>query len=103
MSANREDALRQPRVVQLPIDRLMQNSSFGPQEAAIFRSAYEEIVAGVAHPMKPRVPITIAELIARKIIAIGHTDERDRARIVERVFEEIGIQKPARRTAQLDP
>jgi hypothetical protein len=88
--------LRESRAAQLPIDRLLQNSSFEPEEAAIFCSAYEEIVAAVAHPMKPRVPNAVAEQIARKIIAIGHTDERDRARIVGRVFEEIGIQKRAR-------
>jgi hypothetical protein len=73
---------------------------FRAKEVTIFCSAYEEIIAASAHPVKPRVPITIAELIARKIVAIGHTDERDRTRIVERVFEEIGIQNPAKRRSE---
>jgi hypothetical protein len=87
----------QPQAARLPIYRLLRNSNFGPEEVAVFCSAYEEIMAALAHPMKPRVPITIAELIARKIVAIAHNDERYHARIIERVFEEIGIQKPAKR------
>jgi len=81
-------------MAQLPIDRLLQNSDFGPEQAIVLGLAYHEIIAALANPLKPKVPAYLAEVIARKVIAIGHAEEREYARIVARVFEEIGIQKP---------
>ena len=81
-------------MAQLPINRLLHNSSFGPQEVSVLRAAFYEIMAALANPLKPKVPAYLSEIVARKVVAVGQTGERDRALLVERVFEEIGIERP---------
>jgi hypothetical protein len=80
----------------MPIYRLLQNCKFEPDESAILVSAFHEIIAALSNPIKPKVPVFLAEEVARKIIAIGHAGERDRAAIVAQVFDEMGVTRNRR-------
>jgi hypothetical protein len=85
----------------MPINRLLKNSSFGPDASVILLAAYHEVIAAIVNPLKLKVPAPLAEAVARKIIAIGQRGERDRAALVQQVFEEIGVQKPRSRATKV--
>jgi len=72
----------------LAISRYLQYSVFGPEETALLSSAYEEIICSVA---LVKIPSIVADSVARKVIAIGQTGERDKARIVAQVISELGL------------
>jgi hypothetical protein len=78
----------------LELDRLLRNTTFGPDETRNLRAAYEEIARALMHPRRPKIPVALAELIAGKIIAFAQSGERDRGAIVEGVLAELGIRKP---------
>lgn len=58
------------------------------------RTAYEEIIFALSHPSRRQVPSELATAIARKVVEIAETAAFDRAEIVARVFDDIGIRKP---------
>lgn len=60
------------------IYRLLQNSAFGPEEINFMTTAYEDAlrVLGLTDRADP-----LTEILAKKIIEIAQTGERDPARI----------------------
>jgi hypothetical protein len=62
----------------MAIYRLLQNSAFGPEEIARMTTAYEEAlrVVGLTARADP-----MTEILAKKIVEIAQTGERDPARI----------------------
>ncbi len=70
------------------IYRLLQNSAFGPDEIKRITTAYEDAlrVLGLASRSDP-----ITEIVAKKIIEIAQTGERDPAQIQSRAVAEIGV------------
>jgi hypothetical protein len=60
------------------IYRLLQNSAFGPEEIERMTTAYEDALRalGLTNRADP-----ITEIVAKKIIEIAQTGERDPARI----------------------
>jgi hypothetical protein len=76
--------------LQLAIYRLLQNSPFGPDEIARMTSAYEDalLVLGLVDRDDP-----LTEIVARKIIEIAQTGERDPVRIRTLALVDIGTPK----------
>jgi hypothetical protein len=70
------------------IYRLLQNSSFGPEQISLMTAAYEDVlrVLGLANRTDP-----LTELIAQKIIEIAETGERDPLQISARAIANLGI------------
>jgi hypothetical protein len=70
------------------IYRILKNSSFGPEEIARMTTAYEDTlrVLGLADRADP-----ITEIIAKKIIEVAQTGERDPLRIRAQAIAELGI------------
>jgi hypothetical protein len=62
----------------MAIYRLLQNSAFGPEEIACMTTAYEEAlrVLGLTDRADP-----MTEILAKKIVEIAQTGERDPMRI----------------------
>ena len=72
----------------MAIYRLLQNCAFGPDEIERITMAYEGAlrVLGLADRTDP-----ITEIIAKKIIEVAQTGERDPLRIRARAIAELGI------------
>ena len=72
----------------MAIYRLLQNSAFGPDEIERIKIAYEGALhaLGLADRTDP-----ITEIIAKKIIEVAQTGERDPLRIQARAIAELGI------------
>jgi hypothetical protein len=72
----------------MAIYRLLQNSTFGPEEITRITEAYEQALLALG--LRDRSdPAT--ELIAKRIIAVAETGERDPSRISARAITELGI------------
>jgi hypothetical protein len=70
----------------MPICRLLRNEVLEPEEISVLIAVYEQIL------VDPRVQDpseAVAETIAKKVIVIARTGERDKARVVERVISEL--------------
>jgi hypothetical protein len=72
----------------MAIYRLLQDVAFGPDEIDIMTAAYEATLKEL-HLVDRADPVT--EIIARKIIEVARTNERDPARIAMAAIEELGI------------
>ena len=70
----------------MPIYRLLRTTSYGPEDVQILCSAYEEIIASL--PSSNFVE-SLAEQVARKVLAIYQDGERRPAHIVVRVKREL--------------
>ena len=72
----------------MAIYRLLQNCAFGPDEIERMTTAYEDTlrVLGLADRADP-----VTEIIAKKIIEVAQTGERDPLRIRARAISELGI------------
>jgi hypothetical protein len=72
----------------MTILRLLQKSAFGPEQVAYIASAYEDTLRelGLANRTDP-----ITEIIAKKIIEIAQTGERDPLEIRLRAIAELGF------------
>ena len=72
----------------MAIQRLLQNSAFGPEQIAYIATAYEDALheLGLASRTDP-----ITEIIAKKIIEIAQTGERDPLQIRGRAIAELGV------------
>lgn len=70
----------------MAIYRLLQNSSFGPEEVAVMCEAYEQtlLALGIANRSDP-----ITEDIAAKIIAMVRAGESDPATMSARAIKEL--------------
>jgi hypothetical protein len=72
--------------------RLLRCSAFEPDEVRQVVKAYEDALSVLGFPSRD-VPVT--EIIAKKIIEVAQTGERDPARICMRAIEELGIPQAA--------
>jgi len=72
------DALFEGKHCAMAIYRLLQNSAFGPDEINFMTTAYEDALRALGLTDRAD-PMT--EILARKIIEIAQTGERDPARI----------------------
>ena len=72
----------------MPIDRLLGDGKFGPEEVEILRRAFDRALR-LLHLVDRGDPL--AELVARKIIEIGATDVRDPAEIAKIAVSQLRI------------
>lgn len=72
----------------MAIYRLIRAGSFGPEEIEAMIAAYEAALIGLRLTNRDD-PIT--ELIAKSIVTVTGTGERDPARIAERAINALGI------------
>jgi len=72
----------------MAIQRLLQNSAFEPEQIAYIAAAYEDALheLGLANRTDP-----ITEIIAKKIIEIAQTGERDPLQIRGRAIAELDV------------
>ncbi len=75
----------------MPIYRLLQSTSFGPEELECLIAAYEQALLDIqlTDRMEP-----LAETIARKIIVIGKTGLQDPRQIAKQALQQLGLSGP---------
>ena len=73
------------------IHKLIANGSFGPDEIRAMSEAYEAalVVLQISNSDDP-----ITELIAKSIINVSATGERDPAQMAKRAINALGIRRP---------
>lgn len=76
----------------MTIHRLIANGSFGPDEIKVMTAAYEAVLIDLCQPENDD-PIT--DLIAKSIINVTATGERDPVLIKERAINVLGVRRPA--------
>jgi hypothetical protein len=76
----------------MAIYRLIANGSFGPDEIEVMKAAYEAALVeiGVANRDDP-----ITELIAKSIVNVTATGERDPKEVMERALNALGVRRSA--------
>jgi hypothetical protein len=76
----------------MAIYRLIANGSFGPDEIEVMKAAYEAALldVGVATRDDP-----ITELIAKSIVNVVATGERDPKAVMERALNALGVRRSA--------
>ena len=76
----------------MAIYRLIANGSFGPDEIEVMKAAYETalVKVGVAKRDDP-----ITELIAKSIVSVTGSGEREPNKIMERALNALGVRKCA--------
>jgi hypothetical protein len=77
----------------MAIYRLLQQSAFGPEDISRMTTAYEECLR-VLKLVDRSDPIT--ELLAKHIIEVTQTGERDASKISALTLERLGVSKPPR-------
>jgi hypothetical protein len=76
----------------MAIYRLIANGSFGPDEIEVMTVAYEGALTEISVASRDD-PIT--ELIAKAIVNVAATGERDPRVVMERALNALGIRRPA--------
>jgi hypothetical protein len=74
----------------MAICRLLQQSAFGPEEIGRMTAAYEECLH-ILELVNRSDPIT--ELLAKHIIEVAQTGERDPSKICSQTLERLGVQQ----------
>jgi hypothetical protein len=76
----------------MAIYKLIANGSFGPDEIEVMKSAYEAalIEVGVIDRDDP-----ITELIAKSVVNVTATGERDSRQVMERALNALGVRRSA--------
>jgi hypothetical protein len=74
----------------MAIHRLIANGSFGPDEIEAMTAAYDAALIELSQPNNDD-PIT--ELVAKSIVNVTATGERDPALIRERALNALGVRK----------
>jgi hypothetical protein len=74
--------------IPMAIYRLLQHSAFGPEEISCMTAAYEECLR-VLNLVDRADPIT--ELLAKYVIEVAQTGERDASRICGLTLERLGV------------
>ncbi len=76
----------------MAIYRLIANGSFGPDEIEVMKAAYEAALLeiGVANRDDP-----ITELIAKSIVNVTATGERDHKEVMKRALNALGVRRSA--------
>jgi hypothetical protein len=79
-------------VTAVAIYKLIANGSFGPDEIEVMKAAYEAafIEVGVTDRDAP-----IMELIAKSIVNVTATGERNPNEVMERALNALGVRRPA--------
>jgi PilZ domain len=80
----------------VPIQRLLQQASFGPAEIAELTKAYDAAIELLR--LKDRTD-PLCELVAAKTILVYRSGERDPSKICVRTIKELGIPMPESRQA----
>jgi hypothetical protein len=70
----------------MPIYRLLQDSSLGPEEIAVLTDAYERTLRKLSLVDRND---PVAEMVARKIIELGQRGVREAAHLVELAVKEL--------------
>jgi hypothetical protein len=72
----------------MSIHRLLENSAFGPEQIGYITTAYEDAlrVLGLADRSD-----SLTEIVAKKVIEIAQTGEREPLRIRVRAIEALGV------------
>jgi hypothetical protein len=73
----------------MPICRLLQNASMGPEDIRHLMKAYEQTLRTIGLNDRDD-PIT--EMVAKKIIEVAQTGLRDPAQISARAIKALGVQ-----------
>jgi hypothetical protein len=73
------------------VHRLIANGSFGPDEIEAMTAAYD---AGLIELCQPDNDDPITELVAKSIVSVTATGERDPELIRERALNALGVRKP---------
>ncbi len=76
----------------MAIYRLIANGSFGPDEIEVMIAAYEGALIDLC---LTNCDDPITELIAKSIVNVTATGERDPVRIKERAINALGVRRPA--------
>jgi hypothetical protein len=76
------------RVRVVALARLLQNSAFGPDEIKRMTTAYEDALRVLGFVDRTDA---ITEIVAKKVIEIAQTGERDPFRIRARAIADVGI------------
>ena len=76
----------------MPLNRLLNGKSFGPEEVARLDAAYQATLRAL-QLVDRYDPIT--EIVAEKIIEVGQRGIRDPAQISARAMKELGITPPS--------
>lgn len=76
----------------MAIYRLIANGSFGPDEIEVMKAAYEAALLDVGVVTRDD-PIT--ELIAKSIVNVVATGERDPQAVMERALNALGVRRSA--------
>ena len=79
-------------VTAVAIYKLIGNGSFGPDEIEVMKAAYEAAVVDVGITDRDD-PIT--ELIAKSIVNVTASGERDPKQVMERALNALGIRRSA--------
>jgi len=84
----------------MAIHKLIANGSFGPDEIEVMKAAYEAALVdvGVADPDDP-----ITDLIAKSIVNVTASGERNPKEVMERALNALGVRRPAVVESQNSP
>ena len=76
----------------MAIHKLIGNGSFGPDEIEVMKAAYEAALAdvGVTNPDDP-----ITDLIAKAIVNVIASGERNPKQVMERALNALGVRRSA--------
>jgi hypothetical protein len=87
-------------VTTVTIHKLIANGSFGPDEIEVMKAAYEAalIDVGVTNPDEP-----ITELIAKSIVIVTASGERNPKEVMERALNALGVRRSAESESQNSP
>ena len=83
----------------MAIYKLIANGSFGPDEIEVMKAAYEAALIDVG-VTKPDEPIT--DLIAKSIVNVAATGERNPKEVMERALNALGVRRSAVVESQKD-
>jgi hypothetical protein len=76
----------------MAIHKLIANGSFGPDEIEVMKAAYEAALVDVG-AINPDDPIT--DLIAKSIVNVTASGERDPKEVMERALNALGVRRSA--------
>jgi hypothetical protein len=79
-------------VTAVAIYKLIANGSFGPDEIEVMKAAYETALIEVRVTDRDA---PIMELIAKSIVNVTATGERNPKEVMERALNALGVRRPA--------
>ena len=77
----------------MTIDKLIATGSFGPDEIEVMKSAYEAALIDVGVTDRETDPIT--ELIAKAIVNVTASGERNPQEVMEHALNALGVRRSA--------